>query len=215
MPRRFLEACSTSPAAALAAERGGASRIELCRDLPCGGLTPSEADIREAVARCHIPVNVLIRPRPGDFHYNEAEISEMLASIRLCKEAGAHGVVIGALGRDGQVDTAAMRKLIAAARPLSVTFHRAFDVCADPEKALEDIIALGCDRLLTSGHEADAYAGRFRLAEIVRRAAGRTVILAGCGIRDWNIDEIAAASGAPEYHSSSMTLFKSSPSEVL
>lgn len=214
MPR-FLEACCTSPEAAVAAERGGASRIELCRDLPCGGLTPAEADIREAVERCRIPVNVLVRPRPGDFTYSAAEIAEMVRSIGACKEAGANGVVIGALDRQGRVDGAAMRTLIAAARPLSVTFHRAFDICAEPAEALEELIALGCDRLLTSGHEADAYAGRFRLAEIVRQAAGRIVILAGCGIREWNIDEIAAVSGAPEYHSSSMTLFKSSPSEVL
>ena len=214
MPR-FLEACCTSPEAAVAAERGGASRIELCRDLPCGGLTPAEADIREAVERCRIPVNVLVRPRPGDFTYSAAEIAEMVRSIGACKEAGANGVVIGALDRQGRVDGAAMRTLIAAARPLSVTFHRAFDICADPAEALEELIALGCDRLLTSGHEADAYAGRFRLAEIVRQAAGRIVILAGCGIREWNIDAIAAVSGAPEYHSSSMTLFKSSPSEVL
>lgn len=214
MPR-FLEACCTSPEAAVAAERGGASRIELCRDLPCGGLTPAEADIREAVERCRIPVNVLVRPRPGDFTYSAAEIAEMVRSIDACKKAGANGVVIGALDRQGRVDGAAMRTLIAAARPLSVTFHRAFDICADPAEALEELIALGCDRLLTSGHEADAYAGRFRLAEIVRQAAGRIVILAGCGIREWNIDAIAAVSGAPEYHSSSMTLFKSSPSEVL
>lgn len=214
MPR-FLEACSTSPAAAQEAERGGASRIELCRDLPCGGLTPEEADIREAVRRCRIPVNILIRPRPGDFVYSEAEIAAMVRSIHLCREIGAHGVVIGALNKQGQVDSAAMRTLIAAARPLSITFHRAFDVCAGPQAALEDIIALGCDRLLTSGHEADAYAGRFRLAELVRQAAGRIVIMAGCGIRDWNIAEIEAVSGAPEYHSSSMTLFRSSPSEVL
>ncbi len=214
MPR-FLEACCTSPEAALAAQAGGASRIELCRDLPCGGLTPAEADIRAAVERCRIPVNILVRPRPGDFTYSAAEIAEMVRSIGVCKEAGANGVVVGALDRQGRVDGAAMRTLIAAARPLSVTFHRAFDVCADPVEALEELIALGCDRLLTSGHEADAYAGRFRLAEIVRQAAGRIVILAGCGIREWNIDAIAAACGAPEYHSSSMTLFKSSPSEVL
>ena len=142
----------------------------------------------------------------------------MLSDVEMCKRLEvsdssgiAHrvnGVVIGALRPDGSVDMAAMRRLLAAARPLQVTFHRAFDECADVDSALEDIIALGCERLLTSGHEADAFAGRFTLARLVRLAAGRIVILAGRGVRPANIDAIASVSSAPEYHSSTLTGWK-------
>jgi len=126
----------------------------------------------------------------------------MLESIRLCRELGVNGVVIGALTPAGEVDLPLMRRLIAAVRPLSITFHRAFDETVDPLAALEDVIALGCDRLLTSGHAPDAFAGRALIGELVRRAAGRIVVMAGCGVRPGNIAEIARACAAPEYHSS-------------
>ena len=168
----------------------------------CSSLTP-------------IPVNVLVRPRGGDFVYSEAEIQETIAGIETCKrlivkdssgvERKVDGVVIGALRADGGIDMAVMRRLVAAARPLEVTFHRAFDECADVESALDDVIALGCERLLTSGHEPDAFAGRFTLARLVRQAAGRIVILAGCGVRPHNIDAIAAVSGVSEFHSSTLS----------
>lgn len=207
---RILEACCGTAEKALKAEMGGAARIELCEQLEIGGVTPSESNIRETLSACHkAKVNVLIRPRGGDFVYNRDEVEEMLASIRLCKSLGVNAVVIGALDRDGQVDKAVVSKLIAGARPLKVTFHRAFDECADPMKALDDIIALGCDRLLTSGHEDTAYIGRFRIAELVKRAAGRIVIMAGCGVRAENINEIERDSHADEFHSSSLGLFTS------
>ena len=176
------------------------------------GLDPESLPFFPAVP---IPVNVLVRPRGGDFVYTEDEIQQTIADIGMCKrlcirdssgrEHRVNGVVVGALQADGGIDMAAMRRLVAAARPLQVTFHRAFDECSDVERGLEDVIALGCDRLLTSGHEPDAFAGRFTLARLVRQAAGRIVILAGCGVRPHNIDAIAAASAAPEFHSSTLT----------
>ena len=198
----FREACCPSLEAVHAAARTGARRIELCERLEIGGVTPSESLLRAALAATALPVNVLVRPRGGDFVYDETEAQAMLAGIARCRALGADGVVIGALTPSGAVDLPLMRRLIAAARPLSVTFHRAFDESADPLAALEDIIALGCDRLLTSGHAPDAYAGRALIGELVRRAGGRIVVMAGCGVRPDNIARIARDSGAPEFHSS-------------
>ena len=198
----FREACCPSLEAVSAAGRTGARRIELCERLEVGGVTPSESLLRAALAATSLPVNVLVRPRGGDFVYDEAEVQAMLADIALCRRLGANGVVIGALTPAGTVDIPVMRRLIAAARPLSVTFHRAFDESADPSAALEDIIALGCDRLLTSGHAPDAFAGRALIGGLVRQAAGRIVVMAGCGVRPGNIAQIARDSGAPEFHSS-------------
>ena len=197
------EACCPSLEAVLAAGRTGACRIELCERLEIGGVTPSEALLRAALAATDLPVNVLVRPRGGDFVYDEAEVEAMLESIRLCRAQGANGVVIGALTPSGAVDLPVMRRLVAAAKgDLSVTFHRAFDETADPSAALEDIIALGCDRLLTSGHAPDAFAGRALIGALVRQAAGRIVVMAGCGVRPGNIGQIARETGAPEFHSS-------------
>ena len=197
------EACCPSLEAVLAAGRTGACRIELCERLEIGGVTPSEALLRAALAATDLPVNVLVRPRGGDFVYDEAEVEAMLESIRLCRALGANGVVIGALTPSGAVDLPVMRRLVAAAKgDLSVTFHRAFDETADPSAALEDIIALGCDRLLTSGHAPDAFAGRALIGALVRQAAGRIVVMAGCGVRPGNIGQIARETGAPEFHSS-------------
>lgn len=198
----FREACCTSVDAVRAAARTGARRIELCEQLGLGGVTPSEALLREVLAGSALPVNVLVRPRGGDFVYGEEEVQAMLESIRLCRTLGANGVVVGALTPDGRVDLPVMRRLIAAARPLSVTFHRAFDETADPSAALEQIIALGCDRLLTSGHAPDAFTGREMIGRLVRQAAGRIVVMAGCGVRPANLAAIARDSGVPEYHSS-------------
>ncbi|MCR4824842.1 MAG: copper homeostasis protein CutC [Bacteroidales bacterium] len=198
----FREACCTSLDAVFAAERTGARRIELCERLEVGGVTPSEALLRDVLAATRLPVNVLVRPRGGDFVYDEAETQAMLESIRRCRAWGANGVVIGALTPSGAVDVPRMRRLLAEARPLSVTFHRAFDETADPLAALETVIALGCDRLLTSGHAPDALAGRALIGELVRRAAGRLSVMAGCGVRPANISDIARDAGVQEFHSS-------------
>lgn len=225
----FCEVCCPSLEAVARAVAAGAGRIELCERLEVGGVTPSESLIKDALAVAGVvPVNVLVRPREGDFVYSEEEAAQMLESIELCRALGASGVVIGALRSDGSVDMSLMRRLLAAARPvaarpaaaaasataavdpagpgdlrpLSVTFHRAFDECRDPFAALEDIIILGIDRLLTSGHCANAWEGRFILKELVERAAGRIVIMPGCGITPANLDEIAAITAATEFHGS-------------
>lgn len=199
---RFLECCVTSLEEALEAQAGGAQRVELCEQLSVGGVTPSIELIRSVRERLTIPVNVLVRPRGGNFVFSEEEVEAMLKSIEECREAGINAVVIGALDERGNVDMPVMRRLIEAARPLKVTFHRAFDVCANPLKAFEDVISLGCERLLTSGHEATAYDGRRLIGTLVRNAAGRIIVMAGCGVKPYNIVEIERVSEAPEYHSS-------------
>lgn len=219
----FCEVCCPKLDAVTRAVAAGADRIEICERLEVGGVTPSEELIREALAVAEgrvenmlqrapgnvpanepraVPVNVLIRPREGNFVYNEEEAAQMLASIEMCKRLGVNGVVIGALRPDGSVDMALMRRLVDAARPLSITFHRAFDECSDIFAALEDIISLGIDRLLTSGHCANAWEGRFALRDLVARAAGRIVIMPGCGITPANLPEIAATTCATEFHGS-------------
>ena len=182
---------------------GGAERIELCEDLPCGGVTPSRSNIESALKAVNIPVNVLVRARGGDFVYNADEIETMVKSVRMCRELGANGVVVGALRMDGSVDMATVRKLMAEAEGLHVTFHRAFDECADPFKALEDIITLGCDRLLTAGHASNVNDGETMLKDLNDRASGRIIILAGSGVRPTNIALLEKATGISEFHSSS------------
>ena len=201
--KRFLECCCTDAAEAVEAMNGGAGRIELCEDLSCGGVTPSRSNLEATLRAVNIPVNVLVRARGGDFVYDEAEIPAMIGSVRMCRELGVNGVVIGALRKDGSVDVEAVRRLIAEAGGLHITFHRAFDECADPFKALEDIIALGCDRLLTAGHASNVNDGERTLKELNDRAEGRIVILAGSGVRPGNIARLEASTGCKEFHSSS------------
>ena len=171
---RKIEVCCGSLYEVREAEAGGAVRVELCGAISCGGVTPSYGVLRQvAEANLKIDVNVLIRPREGSFLYSDDEVDAMCRDIALCRELGLHGVVIGALTADGDVDMEACRKMMEAAGEMSVTFHRAFDVCRDPRKALEDIIALGCDRLLSSGQESSAEQGAELLSELVEQAAGR------------------------------------------
>ena len=199
----FLESCCTDVEQIRRAQEAGARRIELCENLAVGGVTPAAELLKAAISVAKVPVNVLVRPRGGDFVFSAAEAGTMLRDIELCREAGAAAVVIGALDSRGDVDMPLMRRLCDAASGMSVTFHRAFDVCADPLAAFEDVLALGCDRLLTSGHESDAFKGRFFIAELVERAAGRIIVMPGCGVRRSNIARIAADTGAVEFHASS------------
>ncbi|MDY2858046.1 MAG: copper homeostasis protein CutC [Candidatus Cryptobacteroides sp.] len=199
----FLESCCTDVEQIRRAQEAGARRIELCEKLAVGGVTPSAELLKAAISVAKVPVNVLVRPRGGDFVFSAAEADTMLRDIELCREAGAAAVVIGALDSRGDVDMPLMRRLCDVASGMSVTFHRAFDVCADPLAAFEDVLALGCDRLLTSGHESDAFKGRFFIAELVERAAGRIIVMPGCGVRRSNIARIAADTGAVEFHASS------------
>ena len=201
--KRFLECCCTDAAEAVEAMSGGAGRVELCEDLSCGGVTPGRSDIEATLRAVNIPVNVLIRARGGDFVYNADEIETMVNSVRMCRDLGVNGVVVGALRNDGSIDTEAVRRLMAEAEGLHVTFHRAFDECSDPFNALVDIIALGCDRLLTAGHASNVNDGETMLKDLNDRASGRIIILAGSGVRPTNIARLEKATGISEFHSSS------------
>lgn len=198
----LLEIAAASIASAVAAQEGGADRIELCANLREGGTTPSFGTLVEARERLRIPIHVLIRPRGGDFLYDEAEAAVMRRDIAACVQAGADGVVIGALDADGDIDVALCRRLIEAAGPLDVTFHRAFDAARDRESALETIVALGCKRILTSGGAPSAPQGADTLAQLVRQAAGRIAIMAGGGVNADNVRELVARSGVGECHGS-------------
>lgn len=197
-----LEICAGSVESVIAARNGGAARVELCAALEIGGITPSKGLVAEARKIEGIALNVIIRPRGGDFLYNEQEVACMEEDIRMCKNSGVDGVVIGALSADGDIDTPLCRKLIAAADGMSITFHRAFDMCREPQKALEDIIALGCHRVLTSGQAATAEAGIDMLKKLTKQAAGRIIIMPGCGVNSKNAARIVQETGATEIHAS-------------
>ena len=198
----ILEICAGSVESAIAARNGGAQRIELCAALEVGGVTPSAGLIAEARKIEGVVLNVIIRPRGGDFLYNGYEAACMEQDIRTCKQLGVDGVVIGALTADGDIDTTLCKRLIAAADGMGVTFHRAFDMCRDPQKALEELISLGCDRVLTSGLAATAQAGIPLLKGLVEQAAGRIIIMPGCGVNSSNAAAILQATGANEIHAS-------------
>ncbi len=195
-----VEACVESLEAAVAAAVGGAQRLELCANLAAGGTSPDGATLAACVSQLAIPVFVMVRPRAGDFHYSDAEHARMLNEIRRAKDAGAGGIVTGALRRGGTVDEARTRGLIDAARPLPVTFHRAFDDCRDPAQALETVIGLGAARILSSGGAGAATRGAALIAELVRLAAGRIGILAGGGINGDNVAGLVRTSGVREVH---------------
>ena len=189
---------------------GGASRVELCAGIPEGGTTPSYGEIKTAQALTStIDINVIIRPRGGDFLYTEAEVEAMMLDIELCKQLGVHGVVFGCLTSEGDIDVPLMRRLIEAAKPLSVTCHRAFDVCRDPFAALEQLIELGCDRILTSGQQSTAEKGIPLLKHLVEKAGERIIIMPGCGVREGNIARIEAETGAREFHTSARSVVHS------
>lgn len=202
MRARGLEICAGSVQSAVAAQAGGAHRIELCQNLEQGGTTPSYGTIRHVLTRLTIPVFVLIRPRTGHFCYDAEELAIMEADLRQCRALGCAGVVLGALNQAGRVDLAACRRLLAAAGPLPVTFHRAFDACPDQHQALEEIISLGCQRILTSGGQPTAPAGRTQLAALVQQATGRISIMPGAGVTPATIRDLARHTGAHEFHAS-------------
>jgi copper homeostasis protein len=184
---------------ACAAERHGAERLELCGPGE-GGLTPSPASLHEVLVAVRIPVHAMIRPRTGDFVYTAEEFAAMREGIAMAKAAGATGVVFGITHADGTLDVTRMAELVALARPLRVGIHRAFDRAPDPEVALDQVIALGIDVVLTSGHAESAEQGIPTLARLVTRAAGRTVILAGGGVRAPNVRRIIRETGVYEVH---------------
>ncbi len=197
-----MEVCVDSVESAIAADRGGARRIELCSTLSEGGITPSAGLIQTVRDAVEIEVFVIIRPRGGDFVYSAHELDVMRADVLEAKAHGVDGVVLGVLTASGNVDRDRTRELIELARPLQVTFHRAFDLCDNLDRALEDVIACGADRVLTSGGKSTAMEGAATLARLRKNGGNRISIMAGGAVRAANVREIALKTGVHEVHTS-------------
>ena len=197
-----VEICANSVQSAINAEKGGADRIELCQNLNEGGTTPSYAAIKYCAEKLSLKTMVLIRPRPGDFCYNDAEYETIKEDVLICRELGAHGVVVGFLDKNLDIDTKRTAEIVKLARPMEVTFHRAFDRCRDWRTALEQIIECGCDRILTSGQRKTVTEGIETLREIQEQANGRIKILAGSGVNSQNVANLVQTTSVSEVHSS-------------
>ncbi|WP_263378680.1 copper homeostasis protein CutC [Granulicella paludicola] len=202
MRKIIFELCAETVDACLAAREGGADRIELCSGLSEGGLTPSHGLVREALQQSDLPVHVLIRPRGGNYLYTEAEIAVMAEDILHVKSLGAAGVVLGLLKADRTVDVETTRNFVQLARPMQVTFHRAFDDTPDLETALEAVISTGCERVLTSGGCTDVAQGAEILARLVKQADGRLEVAVGGGLRLTNASSLVRLTGATHFHGS-------------
>ena len=199
--RPLLEICVETLEAALAAERAGAGRVELCENLRAGGVTPGADLMRAARAQIHIPIFAMIRPRAGDFFYSAAEFEEMIRDLELARNCGMDGVVFGLLNAERLVDVERTRELVKLARPLPATFHRAFDEAPDLRAALESVIASGAARILTCGGKGNAEEGSAAIAELVKAAGSRLEIVAGGGINAANLEDVLQRSHAREIHS--------------
>lgn len=198
----ILECCVDSVESAINAKNGGASRIELCSNLIIGGTTPDVALVKEIRKHTDIRMHALIRPRFGDFCYTQYEMEIMKAQIRALREAGVEGVVIGVLDEDGNLDVRKMKELLQEASDLSITLHRAFDMCRDPYQTLEEAIQLGIDTILTSGQKQSAWEGRELLKELIEKADGRIDIMAGAGINASIIEKLIPVTGGNSFHMS-------------
>lgn len=196
----LLEIAVETLQSALAAERAGANRIELCSNLAVGGVTPDVALLKAVREQIQIPIFVMARPRGGNFVYSELEFEEMQEAVALAKNESADGVVLGILKPDNHVDVVRTRELVAMARPLPVTFHRAFDETADQMEAMEDVIRTGAARILTSGGKATAPAGAEAISSLIAASRGRIQIMPGAGITGANIAEVAERTRATEFH---------------
>jgi copper homeostasis protein len=196
----LLEICANSVKSSIEAQKGGAYRVELCAGIPEGGTTPSYGDIVLARELLKIKLNVIIRPRGGDFLYNDLEHKIMLKDIENAGRLGVDGVVFGCLTAEGDIDMKRNKELIEAAGDMSITFHRAFDMCRDPFDALEKIIELGFDRILTSGQQPKAVEGINLLKELVKKAGDRIIIMPGSGVNAENVAQLARETGAKEFH---------------
>ncbi len=205
----LLEIAVFSFESALIAQQSGADRIELCENPADGGTTPSYGYLKKAIEIIQIPVFPIIRPRGGDFLYSDTEWDIVLNDIRLCKDLGFSGIVTGSLHRDGLVNEAQLQQAVSLAYPMEVTFHRAFDRVSDPLIALEQVIAAGCTRILTSGLHPEVMAGTPLLKQLVQQAANRIVIMPGSGVRSSNLHQLRVATGAREFHSSARLLVPS------
>jgi len=196
----LIEICADSIASAISAERGGAARLELCSGLGDGGVTPSAGMIEAVRSKISIDLQVIIRPRAGDFCYEPEEFEIMRKDILVAKSLGADGVVLGILGPEGNVDISRTRELVRLARPMDVTFHRAFDMSADLFRALEDVSSTGANRILTSGGERNCALGAETIAKLVEAAHGRIKIMAGRGIDESNAATLIQRTGVTEIH---------------
>jgi copper homeostasis protein len=197
-----MEVCANSVSSAIEAQLGGAKRVELCASLSEGGTTPSYAEIVMAKKMLDIEVYPIIRPRGGDFLYSPLEFELMKEDVRMCKALKCDGISTGILTRDGKVDMERCAELFELAKPMQVTFHRAFDMTDDLPQALEDIISLGAARILTSGGKSSALEGAAVLAELIHQANGRISIMPGAGVNPANIADIIGLTGAKEFHAS-------------
>jgi len=204
-----LEICANSLQSAINAELGGAYRVELCDNIYEGGTTPSYGSILLAREKLNIKLNIIIRPRGGDFHYSDLEFETMKKDIEFARQCEVDGVVIGLLNQDGSIDIKRTKELVKLAKPMSVTFHRAFDVCNDGFQALEDIISCGCDKILTSGQQNKAFEGIDTIQTLIEKAKRRITIMPGSGINENNITEIHQKTGAQEFHASLRKTIKS------
>ncbi len=193
----------------IAAQRQGANRIELCDNYSEGGTTPSYGFIKKAREKLSIDLYVMIRPRGGDFLYSDEAFQIMIQDITFCKSSGCDGIVLGILTSAGNVDKEGSRILIEYAYPLGVTFHRAFDRAKDPFQALEDIIEIGCERILTSGQRPNAMDGIELICQLIQKANDRIIIMPGSGVNSENIKELSIKTGAVEFHSSASMMIKS------
>lgn len=198
----IIEIATTDYLTTAGAVAGGADRIELCAALSEGGITPSYGTIRQCREAFEVELFPIIRPRPGDFLYTKEEFAIMMHEVKLCRELGCDGVVIGMLHKDGSLDMDSIQRLVDAAYPMEVTFHRAFDRCLDPFQALEQLVSVGCNRILTSGQQLAAPQGVSLIADLVKAADERIVIMPGSGVRKENIRALAEETGAREFHSS-------------
>jgi copper homeostasis protein len=204
----FLEVCAYNFQSCLIAEKAGAGRIELCDNHHEGGTTPSFGTLSLAREKTSVQLYPIIRPRAGNFLYNQDEIAVMRNDIKMCKDLQCNGISVGVLTKNAEVDKELLKRIVEWAGPLKVTFHRAFDFTPDPYKAMEDIIEAGCERILTSGQEIVALDGLDVIAKLVRTAADRIVIMPGAGIRASNIERVIRKTGAKEYHSSARQKMK-------
>ena len=204
-----LEVCAYSVEAAIAAQAAGADRVELCANPSEGGTTPSSGNIVVSRQSLKIELHVLIRPRGGDFLYSPPEFQTMQEDIQFCRESGIDGVVLGILLPDGNVDRERCRELVQSARPMSVTFHRAFDMTRNAIESLEDVIETGCDRILTSGQTNSAVEGAGLIRELVQQAGERIIIMPGAGINEDNFAKLIEQTGAHEFHTSARTVVAS------
>jgi len=196
----LIEICCYSVESAIIAQSAGASRIELCDNIFEGGTTPSAGAIISARKKLDIPLNIIIRPRGGDFLYSDIEFDQMKIDIRIAKENNADGIVLGLLNADGSIDVNRTKELIGIARPMTVTFHRAFDMCKSPFIALEELIDLDVERILTSGQNKSAIEGKKLISELVKEADNRIIIMPGSGINLNNFEELIRSTNAFEYH---------------